>query len=118
MEWEEEEAGPPCPGVLAHGGGRQLRLKEVHGGDEVAVLDQHHEINGIEVGLTGEAAGEVGSRVNRGQELATLGTEEAEASVALFVRPFELAQQRGDGQFIAESIQYCREKNLAMSGSL
>ena len=104
-EREEEETGLPCPVVLARSGRGELRLEEVHGGDEVAVPDQHHEIDGIEVGFAGEAAGEVGPRVDGGEELAALRTEEAESPVALFVRPVELGEQRGDGDLIAETVQ-------------
>jgi hypothetical protein len=69
------------------------------------VLDQHHEIDGIEVDCAGEAAGEIGPWVDGGEELAALRTEEAETPIALFVRPVELGEQRGDGDFIAETVQ-------------
>jgi hypothetical protein len=64
-----------------------VRFEEVHGGDEVAALDRHHQIDGIEVGFAGEAAGEVGLRVDGGEELAAAWTEEAESPLAVLVRP-------------------------------
>ena len=53
---------------------RSRRLKpaseEVDGRDEVAFVDEHHEVDGIEVGLAVKATSQVGARVGRRQKLA------------------------------------------------
>jgi hypothetical protein len=39
-------------------------LKRLDGGDEVDILDQHYQVDGVEVSLAGEASSEVGSRID------------------------------------------------------
>ncbi len=96
--------GHPCPRSSACSLGGQLCLEEVNGDDEVTALDPHHQIDGIEVGLAVEAASEVRPWVDGGQELATSWAEEAETTVSLFVRPLKLCYQRGNRDFIAETV--------------
>ena len=83
------------------------------GGDEVAALNRHHQIDGIEVGLAVEATGEVGPRIDGGEELAAARTEEAESSFAVLVRPVELGHQLDDGNFVAETVQQLSREELA-----
>jgi hypothetical protein len=75
------------------------------GGDEVNFADQHHEVDGIEVLLTAEAAAEIGVGVDGGEELAATGTEEAETAFSRFVRPLELDQQVRDGNFVSQAVE-------------
>jgi hypothetical protein len=75
-------------------------FEEVDGGDEVGVLDEHHQVDGIEVSLAVEATAEIGAWIDGGEELAAVRTEEAEPAFSRFVRPLEQDQQFGDGYFV------------------
>jgi hypothetical protein len=75
------------------------------GVDEVAALDEHHQIDRIEIDFAVKAASEIGPRIGRRQELATLGTEEAESAIANFVGPLESLDERGKGHLVAKLIE-------------
>ena len=53
------------------------------------VLDNHNHINGVEVFLTSEAAGEVGLLVRGGMKFAAKGAEKAQMAFRVFEREFE-----------------------------
>jgi hypothetical protein len=53
-------------------------IQERYGFFEVAALDDHDDVDGIEVLLATEASCEVGLRIGSGVELGTDGAEESE----------------------------------------
>ena len=54
-----------------------------------AVLDGDDEVDGVEVGVTAEAASEVGRGIGCGVELSAARAQESEVSVGGFARPVE-----------------------------
>jgi len=72
-----------------------MRFEEVDSGDKVVALDRHHHIDGIQAGLAVEATGEVGPRIDGGEDLAAARTEEAEPPFAALVGPVELWHREG-----------------------
>ena len=56
-------------------------IDQFNGLPEVAGIDGHDHIDGIEVFLTREAAGQIGFGIGGGVELRAQGTEKAEVSV-------------------------------------
>ena len=77
----------------------------LHRGDEVEILDQHHQVDGVEVPLAGETTSEIGAGIGGRQELAASRTEKHESSVPLLVRPIKSDQQVGDRDLVAQAIQ-------------
>jgi len=56
-------------------------IDQFNGIPEVAGIDGHNDIDGIEVFLATEAAGQIGLGVGGGVELRAQGTEKTEVSV-------------------------------------
>jgi hypothetical protein len=68
----------------------EIWFKVGDGLEEVASLDDHDEVDGVEVALTTEAAAEIGAWIGGRIELFADGTEEAEDAFASFARPAEV----------------------------
>ena len=58
----------------------------LHRGDEVEILDQHHQVDGVEVPLAPEAPSQIGARVDCSVELRAVWAQETEVVVSDFVR--------------------------------
>ena len=71
------------------------RMFEVHGGCEIAGLDQDGQVDRVEVGFATEAARKVRAWIDQGKEFAASGTEQAGATIRLLVWPVQDRQQRG-----------------------
>jgi hypothetical protein len=67
----------------------EIGLEVGDGLEEVASLDDHDEVNGVEVALAAEAAAEIGTWIGGRIELFTDWTEEAEDAFASFAGPAE-----------------------------
>ena len=65
----------------------QQGFEELDGGDEVASTGEDREVDGVEIRLAMEAAGQIGSWMNRRMELSTTRTDECQLTVALLVGP-------------------------------
>lgn len=63
--------------------------------EEAATTSEHREINGVEVPLTSEAAGEVGLRIRCSMEVVADRTEESEIAVS---------HLRGDAQSVDDPL--------------
>lgn len=85
----------------------------MNGFDEVVVIDQHHEVDWIEVLLAMKAAPEVGSWVDGGHEFPALRTKEAKPPVALLAWPMEMGQKVFDGNLVAKLMEDVFGKVLA-----
>jgi hypothetical protein len=71
---------------------REQGYKPLHGFQEVAGQCFHSEIDGIVVDFTGEAATEVGARIDDGDQFATPGALERQLARPHFVRPLPMFQ--------------------------
>ena len=75
------------------------------GGDEVALLYRHGEIDRVEVDSTTETTAEIRTRVYRGMALVTAGTQEYELPRAEFVRPLQLLQEKCPLDVVSQATQ-------------
>ncbi len=75
----------------------------MHGGDEVALLDGHRQVDGIEVRAAVEAAAQVRARVDRRVKLLAARTEERKLSLAQLVGPLQLLEQHRPGDLVAQA---------------
>ena len=75
--------------------------------EEIAVLNDNYEVDGIEVALAPEAPREIGRRVDGSIELRAQGTEEPQVSFAVFVRQLKHGfYDRADEHIVAEGSQF------------
>lgn len=71
---------------------RQQGHEPLNGFEEVAGQCFHGEIDGVVVYLAGEAATEIGSRIDDGDQFATPGALERQLARPHFVRPLPVFQ--------------------------
>jgi hypothetical protein len=76
-------------------------FQEFYGGDEVAFLDVHREIDGIEVGFTAETAPEIGISLDVGLRFAAAWTNKDELSQAALAGPAEVLDQPVDRNLVS-----------------
>src|SRR3989337_2434421 len=82
-----------------------MRFQRLHRGDEVDLLDQHHQVDGVEVSLAGETSPEIDAGIRGRQVLAAGRTEKHESPLSLLVRPVETDQQVGYRDLVSQAIQ-------------
>jgi hypothetical protein len=70
--------------------------QELDGVDECAALDDHDEIDGVEVALAVETACEIGSRVGGAVEAVTAGALESEYIIATVWQTEDVADEIRD----------------------
>jgi hypothetical protein len=77
----------------------------VDGGDEVAVVDEHHQVDRIEVDFTPKATSQVGALVDGRKGFAALRADETDTSVSHFMRPLEDAQNVGQWDAVSQFVK-------------
>jgi hypothetical protein len=83
-----------------------VAFQEFHRLDEGALIDDHHEADGVEVLLTTEAAAQIGFWIDGAVELRAERTEESEIALGQLRRPLEhVFNQRSDVDVVAERAQ-------------
>jgi hypothetical protein len=82
-------------------------IDQLNGLPEVAGFDGHDHVDGIEVFLTPEAAGEVGFWVCGGLELRAQGTQKAEVAVRDFAGDAQKVRDKpGDGDLVSKHPEF------------
>ena len=80
-------------------------MKELDGGDEVALPDRHDQVDGIEVAFAVKATAEIGARVDCREEFLAPGAEKAQTSFAPLVRPLQLTQEMANGDVVTKLVK-------------
>ena len=56
-------------------------MEVVYGGDEVAFIERHGQVDGVEVDFATETASQIGARIDDRKEFAAARTDKAEPAV-------------------------------------
>ena len=80
----------------------EVEFHVMDGIDERAALDRHGEVDGIEVGFTVEAAGQVGAGIDGRLGFPAERTEEGPLVATPFVRPAQRGEEPGEWDLIAK----------------
>ena len=108
--------GLPCPSALARFW--ESLLQEVDGGDEIAVVDDHQQVDRIEVGFTAKATSQVGTLVDGRKGFAALRTDEADPSVSYFMRPAEKGENVRERDIVSHLVELVPSKEFGHGGPL
>ena len=87
-------------------GFREPLLQELDGSDEVVLLDEHHQIDRVEVDFTAKATPQIGTLVDGGERFAALWTNETDTFVSHFVWLLKGHQNVDDGDAVSHLVEH------------
>ena len=87
-------------------------MEELDGGDEIVVVDEHHQVDRIEVGFTAKTTSQVGALVDGRKGFAALRTDETDTSVSCFMRPTESGENVRERNAVPQLVKLAPSKEF------
>jgi hypothetical protein len=81
-------------------------LQELDGGDEIILVDEHHQIDRVEVGFATKTTPQVSTLVDGGERFAALRTNEADPFASHFMRPLKGHQNVDDRDVVSHLVKH------------